>query len=118
MSAPDYQTLPHLALANQARLARSALKQRIRAGETTVEAVLVNIPPEARTMTVHALLASQFRWGTTPGRDGRASIFLRRLRISESRTLIALTVRERALLAAALAQPEMTEFLGAEAWAR
>jgi hypothetical protein len=91
------QHLEALEHANRVRLARAALKRRVRAGELGAHEVVRSCPWEAETMSVSELLRSQSRWGRT-----RTRKFLLPLAISENRQLGRLTARQREMLAAAL----------------
>lgn len=88
------QHLVALARANRVRLARAALKRRIAAGETTVGAVISEVPEEVESMAVADLLACQRRWGVT-----RCRRFLAGSMISETRLVGTLTERQRHELA-------------------
>ena len=91
------QHLQALARANEVRLARAALKRAVAQGETAVAEVVQDVPWEAETMVVFDLLASQRRWG-----DTRCRRLLRGLHISETKTVGALTARQRGARAEAL----------------
>ena len=91
------QHLQALARANEVRLARAALKRAVAQGEQTVAEVVQDVPWEAETMVVFDLLASQRRWG-----DTRCRRLLRSMHISETKTVGALTARQRGALAEAL----------------
>ena len=88
------QRLQALERANQVRLARAELKRRIAEGEGSAAAVILDPPDEALSWAIGELLMSQRRWGTT-----RCRKFLARYHISETKTLGALTDRQRRLLA-------------------
>lgn len=89
MSVVD-QWQEHLNLANQTRVARAALKRRVRAGDVTVADVLVTPPPEALTMSLLELLSAQHRWG----RD-RSLRLVREAAMSETRRVGEMTERQR-----------------------
>ncbi len=92
------QRLQALERANEVRLARAELKRRIAVGDLSAAKVILDSPWEASSWSVGELLVSQRRWGTI-----RARKLLASMQISEMRTLGALTVRQRQLLAAQLA---------------
>lgn len=92
--ATDPQRLRALERANQIRLARADLKRRIAEGEVSVVEVLLDVPPHAASWAVWDLLMSQRRWGTSKCRK-----FLWRNRINETKTVGALTERQRRMLA-------------------
>ena len=103
------QHLLALKRANVVRLARADLKRQIAEGERTVAEVLLELPEEARSMQVADLLESQHRWGRT-----RSSRFLAPMLITETKTLEALTERQRRAIAARLDGVEAEEpFAGA-----
>ena len=85
--------LANLQRANAVRMARVQLRNRVRAGEITVQDVLADVPTEARTMAIFELLTSQRRWG-----QARARKFLHRHQISELRHVGDLTDRQRRVL--------------------
>jgi hypothetical protein len=91
------QHLVALQRANKVRLARAELKRRIGAGEITVGEVVLSAPWEAASMTVADLLMSQKRWGRT-----RCRKFLSAIPLSETKTVGALTERQRRAVAQAL----------------
>jgi hypothetical protein len=91
---PAPQRLRALERANAVRLARAELKRRIAEGEAAAAAVILEPPNEALSWAIGELLMSQRRWGTT-----RCRKFLARYHISETKTLGALTERQRRLLA-------------------
>jgi hypothetical protein len=93
--APAPQHMQALQRANEVRLARAALKRRVTDGRTTVATVILACPWEAASMTIIELLLSQRRWGST-----RCSRFLAELGITETKTVGAMTERQRGLLAA------------------
>jgi hypothetical protein len=90
----DQQHLRALARANQIRLARAALKRQIAGGRTPAAEVILEAPWEAASMTVADVLTSQRRWGTT-----RCRKVLSAVQISETKTVGALTERQRRALA-------------------
>lgn len=79
--------------ANDVRLARAYLKRQIAAGETTVQEILADPPPEIANMTIAELLLAQHRWGSQRMRQ-----FLKALGISELRPVGRLTERERKVI--------------------
>lgn len=95
--APEPQHMTALARANEVRLARAALKRRIASGTTTAAEVILDCPWEAESMTLAELLLSQRRWGTT-----RCSRLLAESALAETKTVGALTERQRRALAAML----------------
>jgi hypothetical protein len=92
------QHLRALERANAVRLARAELKRRIADGELAAGEVLLDCPWEASSMSVADVLMSQRRWGAS-----RCRRFLMPLRISETKTVGALTQRQRGALADRLA---------------
>jgi hypothetical protein len=88
------QHLRALARANEIRLARAALKRSIADGEETAAEVILDCPWESAGMTVADLLMSQRRWGLT-----RCRKVLFDVQISETKTVGALTERQRRALA-------------------
>lgn len=88
------QRLRALERANAVRLARAELKRRIAEGEAAAAEVILEPPEEALSWAIGELLMSQRRWGTT-----RCRKFLGRHHITETKTLGALTDRQRRLLA-------------------
>ena len=93
------QHMQALARANRVRLARAELKRSIARGETEASDVVRECPWETESMTIAELLTSQRRWGRT-----RARKFLLAVALNENKRLGTLTQRQRALLAAALAE--------------
>lgn len=91
------QSMRALAKANRVRLARADVKRRVAAGEVSVADVLAEQPFGVDRMAVAELLIAQPRWGVT-----RTRRLLRRAAISETRTIEALTDRQRRLIAEAL----------------
>jgi hypothetical protein len=98
VSAPQH--LDALARANAVRLARADLKRRLADGAVSATDVFTECPWEAASMTVADVLMSQRRWGSH-----RCRKFLFSLRISETKTVGALTERQRREVAARLAGP-------------
>lgn len=92
--SPAPQRLRALERANAVRLARAELKRRIAEGDASAAEVILEPPAEAVSWAIGELLMSQRRWGTT-----RCRKFLARYHISETKTLGALTDRQRRLLA-------------------
>lgn len=91
------QHLTALARANQIRLARADLKRDVRSGDVDVADVILDPPECAETMRVHELLRARHRVGTL-----KASTLLQRAGIHESKTLGAMTDRQRHALVAGL----------------
>jgi len=91
---PAPQRLRALERANAVRLARAELKRRIAEGDACAADVILDPPDEALSWAIGELLVSQRRWGGTKCRK-----FLSRSHISETKTLGALTDRQRHLLA-------------------
>ena len=91
---PAPQRLRALERANAVRLARAELKRRIAEGDASAAEVILEPPDEALSWAIGELLLSQRRWGTT-----RCRKFLARYHITETKTLGALTDRQRRLLA-------------------
>ena len=92
--SPAPQRLRALERANTVRLARAELKRKIAEGDASAAEVILEPPDEARSWEIGELLMSQRRWGTT-----RCRKFLACYHISETKTLGALTDRQRRLLA-------------------
>jgi hypothetical protein len=92
--SPAPQRLRALERANAVRLARAELKRRIADGETSAAEVILEPPNEAFSWAIGELLMSQRRWGST-----RCRKFLGRHHLTETKTLGALTDRQRRLLA-------------------
>lgn len=97
------QHLRALERANAVRLARAELKRRIAAGDVTASEVLLGTPWEADSMTIGDLLTSQRRWGVT-----RSRRLLQTAVVSESKTIGAMTERQRHLLADLLSPADGT----------
>ena len=91
---PAPQRLRALERANAVRLARAELKRRIAEGEASAADVIMDPPAEADSWAIGELLMSQRRWGTT-----RCRKFLSRYHLTETKTLGALTDRQRRVLA-------------------
>jgi hypothetical protein len=91
---PSPQHLRALERANRVRLARASLKRRIGDGELSAADVFLECPWEAASMSVADVLMSQRRWGAH-----RCRKLLFGLRISETKTVGALTERQRGELA-------------------
>ena len=73
---PATSSQPEQALqfANRVRRARSVLKARVADGQVAAAEVILNHPPEAASMPVVQLLASQRGWGMlAPARFSRRS---------------------------------------------
>jgi hypothetical protein len=102
--APAPQHMQALAQANRVRLARADLKRDVAEGRRTVADVLMEVPWEAESMTIMDLLMEQYRWG-----GARCRRFLRAVRISETKTLGSMTVRQRNLLIDRLTNPPVPE---------
>jgi hypothetical protein len=94
---PQPQHLRALERANAVRLARAELKRRVGNGSLSAAEVILDVPPEAATMSVSELLLSQRRWGET-----RCRKFLQGCELSETKVLGSLTERQRQTLAASL----------------
>lgn len=92
--ATEPQHVIALRRANEVRLARAALKRDVAKGAATVAEVVLECPWEAESMTVAELLTSQRRWGVA-----RTGKFLTGVGMSETKTVGAMTERQRALLA-------------------
>jgi hypothetical protein len=91
--APALQHMRALQVANEVRLARAALKRSIRAGERDAAEVVRTCPWMAETISLGELLRSQKRWGCA-----RVQKLLRSAGLSETKTLNALTHRQRLML--------------------
>lgn len=96
-SPASRQNMMALERANRIRLARARLKREIAAGETTVADVLLDPREEIEGMAISELLSSQKRWGTT-----RCAKFLETIGLPETKTVRALTPRQREAMAAVL----------------
>lgn len=88
------QHLNALAKANEVRLARAETKRRIKRGEVSVAALVLEPPPELMTISVSELLCAQRRWG-----GQRAFATLNRVPIPSNKHLGTLTNRQRIRLA-------------------
>ena len=86
--------------ANQIRSQRAQLKRDLRAGRTTIEDVLSNPPDYLASATIVDLLI----WSPKRQRI-KASRVLRRCHITPTRTVGALTERQRQLIIADLSGP-------------
>ena len=93
-----------LARANHIRIARSVLKQRLRAGEIAPAEAILRSSSVTYTMKVAELLESQRGWGPK-----RASKVLRSVSLQSSKTLGSLTERQRVTLAGILSRIEGKE---------
>jgi hypothetical protein len=91
------QHMQALGRANQVRLERAALKRRVAAGEIDAGEIILACPWMAETMSVGELLASQRHWGRTRSRK-----FLSSVGLSETKTLLSLTERQRLVLVSPL----------------
>jgi hypothetical protein len=91
------QPLEALALANKVRYARANLKRQIHNGELNAADVLRDVPPLVDTMPLIELLLAQFKWG-----PHRARRLLRAVSVPDSKTIGAMTCRQRHLVAALL----------------
>ena len=91
--APAPQHMRALQRANEVRLARAELKRKVADGAMPVHDVILTIPWEAASMTIAELLVSQRRWGNT-----RCSKFLAGIGLPETKTIGAMTARQRDLL--------------------
>lgn len=85
------QHMQALARANEVRLYQASVKQKIEAGDLSVEEALRD--PRMGSMSIAGLLRAQKRWGY-----GRVRAFLRRVAISENRRIDALTPRQAELI--------------------
>jgi hypothetical protein len=93
----DPQRLRALERATRVRVARAALKRRLRCGELAAAEAILRGAHETDTMTVADLLRSQPGWG-----PARCAGMLRRVSLPERKTLGSLTERQRTMLAAVL----------------
>lgn len=93
-SPASRQNMMALQRANHIRLTRARLKREIAAGDVRVADVLLDPAEEVEGMEIAELLASQKRWGTT-----RCAKFLDSIGLPETKTLRALTPRQRNALA-------------------
>lgn len=101
------QRMRALERANEIRLARAVLKRRIADGDISAAEVILEPPCAAVSWEIGELLMSQRRWGSS-----RCRKFLLRNQISETKSVGALTQRQRRLLAHQLSHPlaEVEEF--------
>ncbi len=97
LSTPHPQHLRALARANEVRLARAELKQRVAEGEISVVNVILECPWEAASMTISDLLTSQRRWGIA-----RVRKLLQSIPMSENKTIGSMTERNRITLVSSL----------------
>jgi hypothetical protein len=88
------QRLRALERANEIRLARAELKRRIAEGNLSAAEVILEPPGAALSWEIGELLMSQRRWGSS-----RCRKFLLRNQINETKSVGALTDRQRRLLA-------------------
>ena len=96
-TAPAPQHMRALAQANRVRLARAELKRQVAEGESSVAEIITGCPWEAESMAIADLLLSQHRWGRT-----RCRRFLAAIPLTETKTVGALTERQRRALVAHL----------------
>ncbi len=96
-AAAGPQCMRALECANEVRLARAELKRRIRSGKPSVAEVILGRCWETDTMTVADLLVSQHGWG-----PHRVRKYLKRIPMSETKTVGSMTDRQRRVLAALL----------------
>lgn len=87
------QHMQALQRGNKIRLARAGLKRQVANGETTVVAVLQDIPEHAEKMPVYDLLTAQHRWGRS-----RARKLLAVAQVREGKKLGELTQRQRLVI--------------------
>lgn len=92
------QHMSALAMANEIRLARYAVRRSVARGETTISQALED--PCCQTMPVFDLLIAQRWWGRA-----RTANVLLGLAISERRQVRKLTDRQRSLLIRACGPP-------------
>ena len=88
-----------LELANRVRRARAVLKARVATGQLAAADVILTCPPEAASMPVARLLASQRGWG-----EVRSRVFLSHVALREDKSIGSLTDRQRRAVAAQLAR--------------
>lgn len=93
----ERQNMRALEHANRIRLARAELKRRIAKGDVSVAEILLEPTDAAEGMAIAELLTSQKRWGAT-----RCSKFLDSIGLSETKTVRALSERQRAAVATIL----------------
>lgn len=84
------QRLAALAKANKIRIIRAQIKKLVREGEITGSEVLRSQPPEVATMKVDDLLTQIPKIGKQ-----KANSMLRKLHISNTKTVVGLTTRQR-----------------------
>jgi regulator of protease activity HflC (stomatin/prohibitin superfamily) len=89
LGSPDSRRLIALEKAQRVRRARAELKRRVAQGERDVTEILLELPAEARTMTVADLLGSQRSWGKV-----RSLKALRSAAVPEGKQLQCLTQRQ------------------------
>jgi hypothetical protein len=112
MIAPaGQQHMRALERANKVRLARAELKRRVAIGEIDVAEVILDCPWEAHSMAVADLLMSQRRWGQT-----RCRKFLAQIPMSEKKTVVSMTDRQRRTLAVMLNSAQPGRAWGATPW--
>lgn len=80
------------------RTVRAQLKREIQDGTTTIEHAITDYPPQAAGMVISELLRCQPGWGPV-----RCTWFLARIGLSGSRSVMALTERQRRMLVRELA---------------
>jgi hypothetical protein len=95
----DRMRLAALQQANRVRKVRAELKRRLRARETAAAEAILGGSRDTDTMTVKELLISQPGWGPS-----RCSRLLRGMSLSDTKTLGALTERQRVMLASVLSR--------------
>jgi hypothetical protein len=100
-TSASQQRLLALGRANHIRIARSALKRRLHAGQITPAEAILRGSRDTDTMTVDELLRSQRGWGPK-----RSSGVLRSVLLSDTKTLGSLTERQRVTLAGILSSRE------------
>ncbi len=93
-----------LAKANKTRRERAQVKRDIGQGKTTVSHILTICPEACQTMTILELFSSQQRWGRVRTDKFLKSLtgFPYNLKLSNSRKLFELTIRERKSILLAL----------------
>lgn len=94
---PHRQRMDALAAANETRLARAKMKRQIKRGRLRITSVIMDPPWYAETMLVAELLAAQARWG-----NARSHKHMRRVALPLTKTVGALTERQRRALVAVL----------------
>jgi hypothetical protein len=93
------QRIDALNKANEIRTLRAALKRDLKAGTTSIDALLLDPPPSLQTAKVLDILLALPKIGTV-----KATTILDSCRVSPSKTFGGLTDRQRAELAARLNQ--------------